>query len=425
MPGRALRGRIGLTGRGWSFLATGVALAVLGLASSVVPAVQFGVLVAALPLASAALTRSPRGDLVLTRTLSAMELPSGEQLKVTVSVEGRFPRGRSLLLEDLADPQLGGAHRFALNGLSGRAISRAHYRVRVGARGGHHLGPIRLHVVDRFGMVHRVATVGGRTEVLVTPRVVELDPAALAGASNGSGSAHLGALGAASDDVIPRTYVPGDEMRRIDWKASARTGLLMVRSEESPWRSAVTLVVDMRASGHRGQEPDSSLDVALSLVASVGCLALESGWDVTVRTTDDVLVFSGSPMTGVEPERRALLRALATVPVSHSPVPSTTLRHTADAAAGGPVLLVLGDVSDSSARLLAGVGAHSPERLAVLLAAQQWARPDAALAHPGRAGASAAASRSAAEAVLATAGWRIAHVERDTPVATVWSELAR
>ncbi len=140
----------------------------------------------------------------------------------------------------------------------------------------------------------------------------------LGGASVGTGSGHLGARGAATDDVIPRDYHPGDEVRRIDWKASARTGALMVRSEENPWRSAITLVLDLREAAHRGREPESSVDAALSMAASIGCLALESGWDLTVRTTDDVALFIGSPMTGVSAERRELLLALATVPVSHS-----------------------------------------------------------------------------------------------------------
>jgi uncharacterized protein (DUF58 family) len=420
MPGsaRALRTRIGLTGRAWAFLGSGLALALIGINQGLAPAVQFGTLLALLPLAAAVLTRDPRARLDLQRTLSARELATGDELKVTVSVRGRFPRGRSLLLEDLAPPALGGAHRFALNGMSGQGISRPHYRVRVGARGVHHLGPIRIHVVDRFGMIHRVLTGGGREEVLVCPPVVPLDPIVLGGASIGSGSGHLGALGAATDDVIPRVYHPGDEVRRIDWKASARTGDLMVRSEESPWRSAVTVVVDLHEGDHHGRAPDSSVDAALSLVASIGCLALEAGWDLTVRTTDDSPVFAGSPMTGVEPERRALLRALATVPMSHAPVPNATLRYSADAAAAGPVVLVVGSVAPPSARLLAGIGAHSPLRMVIAVAAEQW--------RPGGAHPEASPARMSAEESMALfrgAGWRIARMERDSGVAAAWAAL--
>jgi uncharacterized protein (DUF58 family) len=422
IPAGSLRTTVGLTGRGWVFLASGSLLVALGMAARVTPAAQFGALVGLLPLVAAALTRNPRSDLDLQRTLSAQELATGDTLRVTVSVRGRFPRGHSLLLEDLAPAALGGGHRFALTGLSGQAISRPHYKVRVGPRGVHHLGPMRIHVIDRFGMVHRVVTSGGRDEVLVFPRVVPLDPVVLGGASVGSGGGHLGTLGAATDDVIPREYYPGDEVRRIDWKATARTGGLMVRSEESPWRSAVTLVLDLREGDHHGHEPDSSLDASLSLAASIGSLALENGWELSVRTTDDLHIFSGSPLTGVEQERRGLRRALATVPVSHMPVPSASLRHSADTAAVGPLILIAGSVAPDSARVLAAIGGHSTARLLVAVSSEQWRPADNAAW--GRGHTIGPANAQAALAQFQLAGWRISQMGRDTSLPDVWAGLA-
>ncbi len=423
-PG-SIRTRVGLTSRGWWFLGVGLALAAIGLVQGWTPAVQFGSLVALLPLAAALLTRGPGSGLVLDRDPSARELATGDQLKVTVSVGGRFPRGRSLLLEDEAPAELGGPHRFALNAIAGQGVSRSHYRLRVGARGIHHLGPTRIHVIDRYGMVHRVITAGSRDEIIVHPPVVELDHLILGGASLGSGSGHLGARGAATDDVIPRDYRPGDEVRRIDWKASARTGALMVRSEENPWRSAITVILDLRESDHRGREPESSVDAALSMAASVGCLALESGWDLTVRTTDDVALFTGSPMTGVAAERRELLLALATVPVSHSVVPSSSLAYSAQSSGSGPLILIAGRMSVPTARLLTGIGAHSPTRLLVAIAADQWTAGDHSGPAPLRAGSEDAL------AWFHQAGWRVTPLERTAPgtaaltasVATSWAGL--
>ncbi len=413
---RQLQSRSGLTGRAWTFIACGAALLLGGLVAAVAPLVQLGALLVLLPVAAAVLTRMPTSALVLERRLSARELSCGDQLQVTVTVSGRFPRGRSVLLEDLADPALGGAHRFAVDGMTGQAISRPHYRVRVRARGVHHLGPMRLHVVDRFGMVHRIRTVAGREEVLVTPRVTPLDPVVLGGASVGRGAGHVGPLGAATDDVIPREYHPGDEVRRIDWKASARTGSLMVRSEESPWRAAVTLVLDLRGADHHGEAPDSSVDAMLELAASIGCLALASGWDCSVRTTDDVGLFTGSPMSGVEAERRELLRALATAPLSGASVPAAGLRQSVDTASSGPLVLLLGALPPQSARLLAGVGAHRSPRMCVSLAAEQWGR--AGDGGPGR-------QALAAEALahFRAGGWRVVRMERDTGPAAAWAGL--
>ena len=425
-PG-SIRSRLGLTGRGWLFLGFGVAVIALGLFRGWVAVVQFGALVALLPLAAAALTRNPDAGMSLERDLSARELASGDRLDVTVSVRGKFPRGRSLLLEDDAPPALGGPHRFALNGISGQGISRSHYRLRAGARGIHRLGPMRIHVIDRFGMVHRVITAGLRDEVVVHPPVVPLDPYVLSGASVGTGSGHLGARGSATDDVIPREYHAGDEVRRIDWKASARTGSLMVRSEENPWRSAITVVIDMHESDHGGREPNSSVDVALSLAASIGGLALESGWDLTVRSTDDIPLFAGSPMTGVPVERRELLLALATVPVSHSTVPSASLAYSAQADGPGPLIMITGRVQAPTARLLARVGTLSPTRLLVAISADQWAAD-------GHGPAPLRADPRSADplTIFALEGWRVVSLERAprgpqgsaASIAEAWAGLA-
>lgn len=427
---RSVLTRIGLTGRAQTFLASGGGIALLGLWQGIVPVIQFGALLATLPVAAAALTRGPGSGLELQRTLSSRELMAGDELRVAVSVRGRFPRGRSLLLEDLAPAALGGAHRMALNGMSGRGVRRPHYRLRAGARGEHHLGPMRLHVVDPFGMVHRVVTTGTRDGFVVIPRVVTLDPRVLGGATVGAGSGHLGSPGQAADDVIPRVYQPGDEVRRIDWKASARTDGLMVRSEENPWRSAVTIVVDMHGADHRGIEPTSSVDAALSVAASVGCLALADGWDLTVVTTDDDLVFVGSALTGVAAERRALLHALATVPVSTAAAHSPHLRFASAGIAPGPVVLVAGAVSPPGARTLSGISPHSPERVVVSIAADQWATPRepapfARSADPLANGAGAGpGAADEAITIFRGAGWRISRMDRDTGVAAAWSALA-
>ncbi|MGB8020097.1 MAG: DUF58 domain-containing protein [Candidatus Nanopelagicales bacterium] len=410
-----IRQRSGLTGRGWAFLASGTGLAMLGVWLGLLPAVQFGALVALLPVAAGLATHAPRRAVQLDRVMSAKELPSGDDLLVTLNVRGRLPRGRTLLIEDPAPAALGGPRRLAVAGSAGPTLARGHYRVRTGTRGVHAFGPTRVHVVDAFGMVHRTRAAGSPDSVIVLPRVVPLDPFVLGGASLGTGTGHVGALGAASDDVIPRDYRPGDEVRRIDWKASARTGSLMVRSEESPWRTAVNVVVDLHAANHHGQEPDSSLDVALSAAASVGCLALASGWDLRMRTTDDLLLFSGSPMSGVAEERRELLHTLATVPTSRSEVPSPSLRHTADATSTGPVVLIVGGISQAAAGILAGIGGHSRQRLLLVVDAWRWDADRAA-------GAAEPADLSLASFVAA--GWRIRHIARGGDLAATWARLA-
>ncbi len=426
LPATTVRARIGLTGRGWWFLGSGLAVAVAGVLRSWTPFVQFGALVALLPVVAALMTRAPRSGVVLHRELSSRELASEDDLTVTVSAHDRMTRGRSLLIEDLAPVALGGAHRFALSGVAGSGVTRTRYLVRVGPRGVHHLGPMRLHVVDRFGMVHKVRQVGGRDEVVVHPPVAHLDPRPLSLGPAGNGSGHLGARGAATDDVIPRDYRPGDEVRRIDWKASARTGNLMVRSEENPWHASVTVVIDVHREDHQGIEPHSSLDAALGIAGSIGCLALERGWDLNVLTTDDTTLFSGSPITGIALERRALLLALAAVPASPASVHAASLSHTV-ATNTGPLVLVAGDAGSAGVRGLAALGSPNRARILFDVGARRWADNGTGQQRPD-------GDRLYEQAALdhwRLAGWRCVELDRVGPgraaiagaITRSWSKL--
>ena len=410
----------GLTGRGTAFLGTGVGLLVVGVLAALPPAAMFGALVALLPVVVLLLTNAETTSVQLERRLSVREVPCGGLVDVTVTVRGRLSRTRSLLLEDLAPAALDGPHRAALVGAGGRAISSTHYRIITRGRGEHRLGPLRIHGVDPFGLVHRVRTVELYDTVLVHPRVVPLDPLVLGGVSLASGAGQRGAPGGAADDLVPRAYRPGDEVRRVDWKATARTGDLMVRTEESLRRAALTIVLDLSDDHHFGSEPLSSADALLELAASVGALALAEGWELDVRTTDDLHVFAGSPTAGVEQERRELLRALADVPMSYSPVPNPSLAHTIQGT--GPVLLLLGAGGNAWAGLLAGVGAHASSRLAVVVAAEEW-RTSRSAGWASAGSATAALPFGELVVRLRSSGWRVASREVDDSTTSAWESL--
>ena len=54
------------------------------------------------------------------------------------------------------------------------------------------------------------------------------------------------------DDQSIREYRDGDDLRRIHWPATARTGDLMVRQEDRPARRRAMILLDPRAGAHQG-----------------------------------------------------------------------------------------------------------------------------------------------------------------------------
>ncbi len=87
--------------------------------------------------------------------------------------------------------------------------------------------------------------------------MVPLPRAVVAGSWMGDGDGTTRAAAAAGeDDVIPRAYRDGDELRRVHWRSTARYGELMVRREEQRWRNRAMLLLDTRRGAHSGTDAD-------------------------------------------------------------------------------------------------------------------------------------------------------------------------
>ena len=113
-----------------------------------------------------------------------------------------------------------------------------------------------------------------------------------------------------------RPYVPGDEVRHIDWKAFARHGQLHVRQFEEERDARVEVLLDVSGSMSRGA-PRSKLARAQPIAAALAYVGQRQFDRVQVRTFGDALG------AGVPPVRHAadlpgleglLLRAQASGP---------------------------------------------------------------------------------------------------------------
>jgi uncharacterized protein (DUF58 family) len=85
---------------------------------------------------------------------------------------------------------------------------------------------------------------------------------------------HLGYLpGPGAEPAEARTYAPGDDVRRMDWAVTARTGEPHVRQALAERELETTLVVDLTASMSFGTVRSEKREVAVALAAAFGHLA--------------------------------------------------------------------------------------------------------------------------------------------------------
>ena len=99
-----------------------------------------------------------------------------------------------------------------------------------------------------------------------------------------------------ADFVQHRIYVPGDDVRYVDWKASARQEHIFVKQGELPKDAAVHLLLDCSASMAWGEPPKRLGQIALA--AAIGYMALAGGDRLWIYPFGSTKNISLGPISG-------------------------------------------------------------------------------------------------------------------------------
>ncbi|MFI6702082.1 DUF58 domain-containing protein [Streptomyces sp. NPDC050509] len=276
----------GLTTRGRSFLAAGIAAAVCAYVLGQSDLLRVGLLLAVLPLICVAVLYRTRYRVAGSRRLAPSRVPAGAEARVHLRMDNvtRLPTGL-LMLQDHVPYVLGPRPRFVLDRVEPEGRREVSYRVRSDLRGRYPLGPLQLRLSDPFGMCELTRSFSAFDILTVIPRTEPLPPVRLAGEAAGHGDGRQRSLAlAGDDDVIPRGYRHGDDLRRVHWRSTARYGELMVRREEQPQRARCTVLLDTRRIAYQGSGPDSAFEWAVSGAASALVHMLERGFAVRLLT---------------------------------------------------------------------------------------------------------------------------------------------
>jgi uncharacterized protein (DUF58 family) len=83
--------------------------------------------------------------------------------------------------------------------------------------------------------------------------------------------------GDGSDFAGVREYTPGDDLRRIHWKATAKRGKLTVVEFESGEANNLAVALDLSPAFHAGEGDEHTLEYGVILSASVAAQALRRG----------------------------------------------------------------------------------------------------------------------------------------------------
>ncbi|MGW3625887.1 DUF58 domain-containing protein [Streptomyces sp. NPDC000880] len=411
----------GLTTRGRSFLAAGVAAAVCAYVLGQGDLLRVGLLLAVLPLISVAVLYRTRYRVAGSRRLSPSRVPAGSEARVHLRMDNvsRLPTGL-LMLQDHVPYVLGPRPRFVLDRVEAGGRREVSYRVRSDLRGRYPLGPLQLRLSDPFGMCELTRSFSAYDTLTVVPRTEALPPVRLAGEAAGYGDGRHRSLAlAGDDDVIPRNYRYGDDLRRVHWRSTARYGELMVRREEQPQRARCTVLLDTRRIAYEGAGPDSAFEWAVSGAASALVHMLERGFAVRLLTDTGSSVpsesadgFAGSTQESAD-SAGLMMDALAVI--DHSD--EAGLSRSYDVLRGGNEGLLVaffGDLDEEQAALAARMRQRSGAAVAFVLDSGTWVTSGAV--------AGAVDDRLR---LLREAGWTALSVRPGTPLSDLWQQAGR
>src|ERR1700759_488902 len=346
-----------LTTRGKTFLAVGAVAAVAGLAFSEADLFRIGLLLMALPVLSALTTSRARYRLSCTRQLVPRRIQAGQTAEARVRLLNVSPLRTGLLLaEDLTPAAMAGPAgrpRFVLESIEPGGSRDLSHQVALDQRGKYTIGPLQVRVADAFGLASIGRSFATKSTLVVTPQIISLPRVAIA--RNRLGERETGLrreAPAGEDDIAPRAYRDGDELRRVHWRSTARYGQLMVRREEQRWHNRALLLLDTRRRAHVGRTGEwSSFEFAVTAVASIGVHLVGQGIETRLITDTGDAAPAG-------PAAESLLERLAVVQTSRN----TDLSSGLAALRGGSrgqVIAIIGALSADQARQLAASARRS------------------------------------------------------------------
>jgi uncharacterized protein (DUF58 family) len=147
-------------------------------------------------------------------------------------------------------------------------------------RGVHLLPPVQAVAEDPLGIASAGHRVSDPLPVTVYPRVAFLESCALypdMGLKHDWSGQHGLLTPGASEFRGIRPHQPGEPLSHIDWKSTAKTGILMLREMEEPAGADVTILLDGTAGQLLGQPPDTNFELAVRAAGSIADFALRAG----------------------------------------------------------------------------------------------------------------------------------------------------
>ncbi|HLE54783.1 MAG TPA: DUF58 domain-containing protein [Thermoplasmata archaeon] len=227
------------------------------------------------------------------RALSRDRLQVGSDVDVTLTLKNEGPPIDLLEILDALPPELAlvqGTNHAVVCLPSGESLSLT-YTLRPSLKGEYRIGPTRLRALDPLALGVEDGVAAEPSPLVVAPVMEDLRRAALGPRRTRPWFGHVTSrqLGPGLEFWGIREYVAGDEVRRINWKASARLDRIFSNVYEGERSGDVVILLDARRESAVGSATANAVEYGVRAALGVAEHVLASKNRVGLIVQRDVL----------------------------------------------------------------------------------------------------------------------------------------
>ncbi len=283
-------------------------------------------------------TATTRLDIGVSRIATPARLRAGTAARIDLVLRNRGRRRTPVMsAHDQLEDGRGATVHVAPIGPGTEA--RLAYRLPAHRRGRLRVGPLDLTLWDPLGLTKTSVRAARQTDLMIHPKLITLRPlTAIAGFDPTADQQPIRAIANTGDEFFAlRPYVVGDELKRVNWRASAHFDDLVVRQDERPRTGRVTVLLDRQTDVY----DDAGFERAVSASLSALYAGFRGGDSLRFMTT------VGSAVTDIRSrsELEAVDEQLALIDVDRSASLARSLDSLARISRGGTLVVITGFMS--------------------------------------------------------------------------------
>lgn len=214
---------------------------------------------------------------IIARRILADRFSNGDKNEVIIEVESLFANTVKVELIDEIPVQFqrrNFSHQFKLNG--GQFYRWSYFLIPV-IRGEFMFGALHLYITGRIGFISRRYSFAQDTTIKVYPSFIQMRRYELMAISNRlseAGIKKIRRIGRNLEFDQIRDYIKGDDVRTVNWKATARKGHLMVNQYQDEKSQQVFCILDMGRTMQMPFEGMTLLDYAINTSLVIANIAM-------------------------------------------------------------------------------------------------------------------------------------------------------